>query len=431
MARAASHSARSGALSGSRVLDPHTGPEQPRARGLERCPVCEGETAAVFHRQLSVPVHSVLLHRTRSEAVNYPRGDIALACCPDCSHVYNAAFEARRLEYSERCEETQGCSPTFRAFADHLARRLVADRELSGKTILEIGCGKGEFLVSLCDLGGNRGFGFDPAYVPGRLGKVPPGVTFIPDLYSAQYAHLRGDFICCRMTLEHIAKPFELFRLFSAALNAGSGSAVFVQVPNGERVIAEAAFWDVYYEHCAYFSQASLEALFERAGLTVRAFWKDYEDQYLFIEGEPRAQGRANVHKGSAGQEMLEAVRAFSAQVGSRLAVWNQYLNELATRSVRTVVWGGGSKAVSFLTAVDRPQSVEYVVDINPKKHGTYLAGTGHAVIPPALLRDYRPEAVIVMNAVYVPEIRAALSELGLAPSIVALDDARATGPLV
>ena len=40
--------------------------------------------------------------------------------------------------------------------------------DLREKDILEIGCGKGEFLTLLADLGNNRCIGFDPGYHEGR-----------------------------------------------------------------------------------------------------------------------------------------------------------------------------------------------------------------------------------------------------------------------
>ncbi len=43
----------------------------------------------------------------------------------------------------------------------------------------------------------------------------------------------------------------------------------------------------------------------------------------------------------------------------------------------RTVLWGSGSKAVAFLTTVGLNGEVASVVDINPFRHGRYLAGHG------------------------------------------------------
>jgi ABC-type hemin transport system substrate-binding protein len=64
---------------------------------------------------------------------------------------------------------------------------------------------------------------------------------------------------------------------------------------------------------------------------------------------------------------------------------------------------------------------VAQVVDINPFKQGKYLPGAGHKVLAPEALLDAPPDTVIVMNPVYLPEIGAQLSDMGLTPELVAV----------
>ncbi|GAG03126.1 unnamed protein product, partial [marine sediment metagenome] len=137
--------------------------------------------------------------------MNFPKGDIALGFCNICGFIANVAFDPSLHEYSSRYEGTQGFSPTFNAFHRKLANHLIDRYDLYGKDIIEIGCGQGEFLTLLCELGGNRGVGFDPAYARGRNECGDKNrVTFINNFYSEKYNNYRGDFICCKMTLEHI-----------------------------------------------------------------------------------------------------------------------------------------------------------------------------------------------------------------------------------
>jgi hypothetical protein len=67
---------------------------------------------------------------------------------------------------------------------------------------------------------------------------------------------------------------------------------------------------------------------------------------------------------------------------------------------------------------VNDKQSIEYVVDVNPRKQGLYTPCTAHRVIAPEQLRHIKPDVVIVMNPVYADEIRLTLDGLGLAPEI-------------
>jgi hypothetical protein len=140
---------------------------------------------SVFYDVGGVPANSVVLLTTREAALNYPKGDLSLAFCQSCGFIGNIAFDPNLLEYASGYEATQSFSPTFNAFAQRLATRLVHEYDLYGKEIIEIGCGQGEFLTMLCELGGNRGIGFDPAYVGSRAeSEALERITFVKDFYS-------------------------------------------------------------------------------------------------------------------------------------------------------------------------------------------------------------------------------------------------------
>ena len=160
------------------------------------CPSCKSGEMELFHRVEAVPSNSCILLDSAQEAAAYPQGKIELGFCRACGFVSNVAFDPRLTEYSGRYEETQGFSPTFNAFHRALAERLIERFDLHGRDVIEIGCGKGEFLMLLCELGENRGVGFDPGVHAERIqGPVADRVRFIADFYSEKYAHYQGDFI--------------------------------------------------------------------------------------------------------------------------------------------------------------------------------------------------------------------------------------------
>jgi hypothetical protein len=71
------------------------------------------------------------------------------------------------------------------------------------------------------------------------------------------------------------------------------------------------------------------------------------------------------------------------------------------------------------LTTLKLTQEIDYVVDINPHKHGTFLPGTGHEVVGPDFLQDRRPDVVVIMNPIYTEEIRRQLDGLGIHPEFM------------
>lgn len=384
------------------------------------CPSCHAAELSVFYLMERAPVHSVLLLPTREEALSYPTGTIALGFCPHCGFISNVAFDASLHEYSARYEETQGFSPTFNAFHRKLAHHLIERYDLRGKRIIEIGSGKGEFLTLLCEMGGNRGVGFDPAYVSGRI-QTDADVTFIKDFYAEQYAHYQGDFVCCKMTLEHIPDTADFLRTIYRSVAGNKDVIVFFQVPNARYIFSDVAFWDIYYEHCSYFSQGSMARLFRHVGFKVLDLWTDYNDQYLMIEARP-----ANGHLSSPFPQeetvdhLAQAVAHFADDYRQVLGHWRKEIQTMNQKGQRIVLWGGGSKGVAFLTTLKLGlDDVKYVVDINPHKTGTYMAGTGQEIVAPEFLKSYRPDVVIVMNPIYHDEIKQDLAQIGLSPRLI------------
>ncbi|MFQ5750203.1 MAG: class I SAM-dependent methyltransferase, partial [Planctomycetota bacterium] len=358
---------------------------------------------------------------TRREAVDFPTGEIALAHCRACGFLFNAAFDPSRLEYSARYEETQGYSPTFRSWHEKLARDLIERYGLRRKKVVEIGCGKGEFLTLLCELGENEGTGFDPAYVPERnQSPARERVRFIRDFYSERYGDEQGDFLCCKMTLEHIQPAADFIRTVRRSLGEGGKTLVLFQVPDVERILEEIAFWDVYYEHCSYYSLGSLARLFRRSGFHVRGLAREFDGQYLMIEALP---GNGTPSPPVPGEDdaarIGELVARFARLLPGRLTAWRKRLAEFRSHDRRMVVWGSGSKGVSFLTTLGIREEVEFVVDINPHRQGNFMAGTGQEIVAPGFLQEYRPDVVVIMNPVYREEIAAELRRQDLRPEIL------------
>jgi hypothetical protein len=384
------------------------------------CPSCGSDQVQLFYEVLSAPVNSVLLLSSREQALTFPTGDIRLGFCGGCGFIYNTSFDRQLVEYSSRCEESQGFSPFFRAWHEGLARRLIDRYSLRAKKIIEIGCGKGEFLALLCDLGNNRGIGFDPAYLPERIAPESAGrIRFISDFYTEKNSGLHGDFLCCKMTMEHIADTADFIRMVRGSLRDSPDTCVFFQVPNVLRILEKGAFWDVYYEHCSYFSVGSLARLFSRAGFEVLNVTREYGDQYITLEAHvDDGTGSSLTAEDDLGN-LKELVHSFETRVPSQIAAWRKRLESYRERGLKTVVWGAGSKGVTFLSTLKVPGAVEYVVDINPNMWAHYIAKTGLEIVRPSMLRDYRPDVVIAMNPVYREEIIAELANLGLRPEVI------------
>ena len=375
---------------------------------------------SIFYEAKNVPVNSCMMFSNREDAVNFPRGNVVLGFCKVCGFISNVAFDSSKLDYSSLAPEEQGFSTTFSAYANRLATRLVQTYDLRNKHLSEIGCGRGDFLALLCELGNNYGVGIDPSKVSGGVeSKASNNMTFIHDYYSDRYADQLGSFISCRHTLEHIPNTAEFIKSVRSAVT-NDDTYVFFEVPDVSRILKEVAFWDIYYEHCSYFNLGSLARLFRLCSFEVTNLMKDYFDQYLLIEAKPVNRKSKKINqKEETIYDTAKSVKTFSASSQNKLDQWKTQLEKIRLEKKRTIIWGSGSKCVAFMTTLGVKDEVEFIVDINPYRHGKFIPGVGKQIVSPEFLKQYKPDTVIVMNPVYCNEIRQKLETMGLTAELI------------
>ncbi len=379
------------------------------------CPVCGSSEWNIFFQMGDVPVFCNLLWPDQQAAQNCNRGDLDLAFCSDCGFISNVAFDPARLEYTQSYENALDFSPRFQEYAKSLALRLIERHHLQEKTILEIGSGKGEFLILLSELGNNKGIGFDPSYVPlEEHQKAEDKVLFIQDYYSERYTEYQGDFICCRHTLEHIPQPKQLLKSIKQTIGE-TKPGIFFEVPNALDTFGRLAIWDIIYEHCGYFSPVSLAYAFSSCGFEVDQIEEEFNGQFLAIEVHPgETRTTLTPEQREKVQQFSEEIQRFKTEFNQKIQTWENKLAAFVEAGKRVVVWGAGSKGVTFFNFLKMKNPIEYIVDINPRKQGMYVAGTGQKIVPPEFLSEYQPDIVIVMNPIYQDEIKTMLENMGL-----------------
>ena len=143
-------------------------------------------------------------------------------------------------------------------------------------------------------------------------------------------------------------------------------------------------------------------------------------DQFIAIDVKPAAGDVGKVPSDLQDQSSLpDSVERFARGFGETIERWNDDLSRIKAKGERVVVWGAGARGVGFLNQADRDRAIEYVVDINHRKHDKFVVGTGQQVVRPEFLKEYKPDHVILMNKIYREEITRDLHEMGLSPRIL------------
>lgn len=151
------------------------------------CQACGATELHGFYEVRGIPTQSCILLDDEDSALEYPMGNVSLAVCRACGFIQNTLFDASLVDYSVPTEESQAYSPRFRDFSDGVIDDLVTRHRLS--TVLEVGCGKGDFLIDLAEREASsrrQGSTLDsfrtglPMAVPGSRSSVTGSTSAIP-----------------------------------------------------------------------------------------------------------------------------------------------------------------------------------------------------------------------------------------------------------
>lgn len=368
-------------------------------------------------------MHQNVVCASAEEARQFNRGDLLLAFCTRCGFVFNAAFDPGGLRYSAVYDNTQSCSPCFKHYLTDLGGDLLARYDLSDKMVIEVGCGKGEFLRLLCQGGRNRGIGFDPSYV-GPDTAEQGAVRFIRAFYDSKQTQFAPDFVCCRHVIEHVQSPLEMLRAVRQAIGNRMNSYVFFETPALPWILDTVTFWDFFYEHCSYFTAESLTWAFQQAGFQVLETPSSFGEQYLCIEAKPAlAGGTAEAIMPRCIPDLWSKIQSFLAQLKGRMEACEERIDAFA-RAGGCAIWGAAAKGTTLVNTIDpENRRIRFLIDVNPAKQGKFVPGTGHQIVSPGYLKepDGSIAGIINMNPNYLEENRSILSQLSLEIPIISL----------
>ena len=155
--------------------------------------------------------------------------------------------------------------------------------------------------------------------------------------------------------------------------------------------------------------------LFRLCNFEVTNLAKDYFDQYLLIEAKPVNEPSSRIFdKEERVEETAKMVDLFSARCQDKLDAWKKQLQRIKDGKKKAIIWGSGSKCVAFMTTLKIKDEIQYIVDINPNRHGKFIPGVGKQIVSPNFLKDYKPEVIIIMNPVYLDEIRKMMETMSI-----------------
>ena len=395
---------------------------------MTSCHVCGAPGPVTTVTRDRLPAMQNMVHRTREHALAATEGAFALAACASCGYAWNAAFDEARLTYDDSYDNAVP-SAVMARYYDEIAEYLGRKYDLARGYVVDIGCGDGKFLKALARVWPEcRGLGVDPA-LPRDEQLADGRIRLVKGVFDASQLEAAPSLFVCRHVLEHMPDPVAFVRALRTAIGDRPGVPLFAEVPDLDWIVQHGAFWDFCYEHCNYFREPSLRAVFAHAGFEPLESRAAFGGQYRWIEG--RTAGGATAAAGPAGQAWVRALESYAAQERDEIEGARRRVASLKAGGMPVAVWGMATKGIVYSLLVDPDSTlIDLSVDINPNKQGCFVPLSGRAIEAPSALTRLAAGggrlAIVVMNPNYVDEIRGACASLG-----VAADFLEASGALI
>ena len=186
-----------------------------------------------------------------------------------------------------------------------------------------------------------------------------------------------------------------------------SGGTITLEFPHLMRLLEQTQFDTVYHEHFSYLSLYSVSQIFARAGLRVcdveelpthggslRVYGCHAEDGRVTAE----AVSALLTEEGRKGMLSLQTYQSFQLRADRVKDDLLLFLIEQKRAGKRVAGYGAAAKGCTLLNyAGVKADLLPYVCDAAPSKQDKYLPGTHIPIEHPDILRERKPDIVLIL----------------------------------
>lgn len=278
---------------------------------------------------------------------------------------------------------------------------IMEERHISGRNIVEVGCGRGEFLKmwegigenvfvhgiehkkELVEDAKNNGLDVEQAF-------AEDGVIFSKGPYDA---FVQFNF------LEHQPKPLDMLKCIYD--NVKDGAIGLVTVPSFEYIMKYDGYYELIRDHIANYDERTLKELFERANFKVlseRIVNRDTIE--IIVEKVQDAGFEKSTFNGiyTNVQPLLENYTKIRNDFES-------YIKRLENKNQTIAIWGAGHQGFTLAATTDMLGKVKYIIDSANFKQGRFAPASHIPIVAPDYYFEDPVDEILIVAPGYTNEI--------------------------
>ena len=258
---------------------------------------------------------------------------------------------------------------------------------LAGKRILEVGCGRGEFLEML---NGFNVYGFGIENNKGLVDiAISKGLNVVEDFAEGPGHSLKGapyDAFMQFNFIEHQPNPNEMVRCIRE--NIVPGGFGLITAPSFE-YIRNNCVYEVMRDHLAYYTEKTLGFLFEKNGFDVIEHGIVNRDTVYVI-----VQNRESL-----------ASEIFQTNYHQIKRSLNEFVDKETADGARLAFWGASHQCFTAASFLVHPDKVKCIVDSAVFKQGKYSPASHISIVSPESFFESGADSLLILAPGYTDEI--------------------------
>lgn len=320
--------------------------------------------------------------------VNEEQGvDIIIHQCKYCGLVQ---VTGQPVSYYKDVIRATAVSDEMRIYRENQYRKFVNKYNLENKKIIEIGCGRGEYM-SFMEGSANNVYGLEHSETSVITAKNNGHNVYQGFLENEEYIIPNAPYDCFYIMsfLEHIPNPRDFLNCIYNNLNYDAVG--IVEVPNFDMILSDNLYAEFIQDHLCYFTKRTLSLLLELSGfevLSCEPVWHDY------------------ILSAVVRKRQLYSKEQFDNKYETHKKNVCEYLEKKKKKGKKIATWGAGHQALAYLSLLNMDQYIEFVIDSAKFKQNKYTPATHLPIVAPDRLQKGEIDIIVIMAASYSQEVK-------------------------